>query len=699
MAMDFFQHQEDARRNTKVLVGLFVAAVVGIILAVHLAVGLTWQYAVVSEGAAPGGASPLADPLLFGAVALGVGLLVGTGSLYKIKALGSGGEGIARRLGGRPLDPGTADPEERRLLNVVEEIAIASGVPVPPVFVLDDEEGINAFAAGTEPGNAVIGVTRGCVTWLTRDELQGVVAHEFSHILNGDMRLNLRLIGILHGILLLGLIGRIVIHGGGRGRSRKGGGWIVILGLAVLVIGYVGTFMGNLIKAAVSREREFLADASAVQFTRNPAGIAGALKKIGGLPTGSEIENPRAPEASHMYFGQGVRSRLFGWLATHPPLPERIRRIDPGFEGAFPPVERPGPAVAAAEEAGVAGLAESGAAGPTGVATAETGAGAAGGPAPGGPAAPAVEGSGLEAAMERIGRPGQEHVVHARRVLEELPAAIRSAARQKDGARALVYALLLDGDSTVRAEQRRHLEASAEPGVAERLAALEEEVRSLPAEARLPLVEVAAATLRTLSAGEYRAFRDDVETLTAADGRTRLFEWVVARFLVHHLEPHFEEERRRRARGFDNLRGLSTDLACLLSFLAWAGHDDEVGARAAFDEAVSALSGVDGLEAWPEERCTLPALEGALDHLAHLVPRLKRDVLRACAYSIAADRRVTVEEGEIFRVVGDWLECPVPPLLPGTDLAGSDAAHPPGKASARSGGRDGDGGLGPARKE
>ncbi len=243
------------------------------------------------------------------------------------------------------LHPDSTDPDERRLLNVVEEMAIASGLPVPPVYLLENEPGINAFAAGHTPGDAVIAVTSGTLRRLSRDELQGVIGHEFSHILNGDMRLNIRLMGVLFGILVIGIVGWIIFRSsfGSPTRcpddddDRKGFNPIPLIGLALYVIGYVGVFFGNLIKAAVSRQREFLADASAVQFTRNPDGLAGALKKIGALAEGSQIQDPHAEEASHLFFGKAVGGldHFFGLLASHPPLVERIRRIDPSFTGDF----------------------------------------------------------------------------------------------------------------------------------------------------------------------------------------------------------------------------------------------------------------------------------------------------------------------------------------------------------------------------
>ena len=347
MATDFFQRQDHARRQTARLLVMFALSVAAIILAIYLVAVLgtagVQQDHRYGAHAHPAAQPSLWNPVLFAWVTLGTLLVVGFGSLYKIAELSAGGEQIALMLGGRAINPQTTDLAERRLLNVVEEMALASGIPVPPVYVLDHEPGINAFAAGHQPGDAVVAVSAGCLQYLTREELQGVMGHEFSHILNGDMRLNLRLIGIVYGILVLAILGYYVmrIAGVSSGDSKREGGaaGFFLLGLALLIFGYLGVFFGNLIKSAISRQREFLADASSVQFTRNPGGIAGALKKIGGLADGSRIRDGHASEISHMFFGDAFAGSFFNLFATHPPLEERIRALEPEFDGQFPEVQ------------------------------------------------------------------------------------------------------------------------------------------------------------------------------------------------------------------------------------------------------------------------------------------------------------------------------------------------------------------------
>ena len=333
--MNFFKSQDDARRKTGRLVVLFVLAVISLIVMTNLLVMIVFGYIRVEQGGTVDAAQVLhqVDWRAFMYIGAAVSFTIAMGSLYKVLALAGGGARVAEMLDAELLVYGSGDLKKQRLLNVVEEMAIASGTPVPPVYLLD-EAGINAFAAGYKPGDAVIGITRGALDKLNREQLQGVIAHEFSHILNGDMKLNIRLIGLLHGILLIGMIGYYILRSSSHSRRSKGGG-AVFLGLGLVIIGYAGTFFGNLIKAAVSRQREFLADASAVQYTRNPGGIAGALKRIGGDATGSIIENPSATQVSHALFSQGIKTWLGSLYATHPPLEKRIYSIQPDWDGEF----------------------------------------------------------------------------------------------------------------------------------------------------------------------------------------------------------------------------------------------------------------------------------------------------------------------------------------------------------------------------
>jgi Zn-dependent protease with chaperone function len=641
MATDFFHQQDAARRQTRRLIVLFVLAVVLIVLAIY---GVA---TMLTAAAAPPGepAPPAFDAARLALVTTIVLLVITSGSLFKILMLRDGGNSIAQMLGGRLIDPGSADQAGRRLLNVVEEMALAAGTPVPPVYILDNEHGINAFAAGFTPADAVIAVSRGALDHLTRDELQGVVGHEFSHILNGDMRLNLRLIGLVHGIVFISLIGQImfrsVAHGtyrvSGRDRDDRGGAVVAILiaGLALFVIGLVGVLLGRIIKCAISRQREFLADASSVQFTRNPDGIAGALKKIGGLAEGSRIENSNAEQACHMFFGQGVPS-LAQLLATHPPLAERIRRLDPSFDGRFPPVRD----VPDADEADRLVSAFSG------------------------PARPSTHTA--EEAMASIGSPTPDDVDYASALIGTLTPDLVAAAHEPFSARAVVYSVLLDADPAIRRAQLGELDARAEPGTVPEVLRLLPRVEGLEGDKRISLVDLTFPALLRLSDAQYRMFRGTIDALVAADRRVSLFEYTLQRMLVRHLDRVFFRLGPPRVR-FLSLDPVFGDALVLVSAIAWVGQSEGTAAERAFALGMAGLqenhAGERSVALLPPERCTLADVDRALGRLAQAAPAVKKRVLDACAASIAADGFVIPGEGELLRAISDSLDCPMPPLL------------------------------------
>jgi Zn-dependent protease with chaperone function len=656
--MDFFARQDVARRRTSLLVFFYVVAVILIVAGVYLAfTGIFIGIEAQQTGEADW--NKLWNAEVFAWVAGVTLLLVAVGSLYKMAQLRQGGAAVATLLGGRPVIRNTPDPAEKRLVNVVEEIAIASGTPVPPVYVLDEEEGINAFAAGFTPSDAVIGVTRGAVERLSRDELQGVIAHEFSHILNGDMRLNIRLMGVLHGILVLALAGYVILRvfpymmrSSGRGSSRGKGGAlgvalaIALFGLLVMIIGYIGVFFGKLIKSAVSRQREYLADASAVQFTRQPSGLAGALKKIGGLTRGSRLRSAHAEEASHLFFSNGLRSALLGLMATHPPLVERIQRIDPSFDGDFrkyaaapaAPRAAPGGAPRPALGAATAGLA----------------------------AVPATPRARFEARPEefvaRVGAPRPEHLEYASQLVAALPKKLSRATKDPFGARAVVYCLLLNSEAAPRQIQLKQLEQHADEAVYRETLGLVPALEGMDPQARLPLVDMAIPSLRDLSRKHYDAFVENVKQLIAADGRIDLFEYVVGRIIARHLAPSFGRTRPPVVR-YHAINPLADTCGALLSCLAYRGADDERAAQDAFARGAGRLRLKRPPVIAPKSACGLKTLDETLETLAHASPAIKKRVLEACTACVSADGKITVEEAELLRAVADSLDCPVPPFL------------------------------------
>jgi Zn-dependent protease with chaperone function len=644
MATDFFQQQDSARRKTFQLVVYFILAILCLIALVY---GLVLALNLYGTG------EPVSlwQPKLLLVVAAGVGVVVGGSSTFKVAQLASGGQAVALMMGAAEVPGTTTDARERRLLNVVEEMAIAAGVPVPPVYVLD-EPGINAFAAGYAPGDAVVAVSRGCLNYLNRDELQGVVAHEFSHILNGDMRLNIRLIGLIFGIMALTVIGRVLMHSAGRGSSgsRDSRGGQVMLGLGLFLLGLVGAFFGRLIQAAVSRQREYLADASAVQFTRNPDGIGGALKKIGGLSAGSRIEDPRAEEVGHMFFASAFRQGITGLLATHPPLDDRIRRLDPTFTGEYPEV-RP-VAVAASELEGprpgrvppFAGLPK----------------------LPGLPQVPLpVLGLAADEAAARVGHVDPEEIHYAQALTADLPDILRAAAQEPFSARALIYALLLDPRAELRDVQLARLKAGAEPRDFAETMRLAAPVEDLPDALRLPLLDLAMPALRQMSPRQHQAFRAQVEALMSADQRLNLFEYALRCVLHRHLDAQYLP-RRRTGPVQRSAKKLAGPVATVLALLAWVDEPGPDEAARAFDAGMRSYAGGDHTHRLPPRTdCSLAEFDAALQMLGQAVPDIKRRIVVACAACILANREVTVREAELLRAICDTLDCPLPPLVVG----------------------------------
>jgi Zn-dependent protease with chaperone function/uncharacterized tellurite resistance protein B-like protein len=661
--VDFFETQDRARRLSRRLVALYGLAVAGLILGVYLVALVALGYAGVDGlSSGPG----LFRPGLFLAVALGMGVLIGGGASFRTAQLRQGGSAVAGLLGGRRVDPGTGDPKERVLLNVVEEMAIASGVPVPEVFVLDRESGINAFAAGHTLNDAAVAVTRGALDAFTRDELQGVMAHEFSHILNGDMRLNIRLMGILFGILLLTVVGRGVLrgsfYGGGvrrsGGRDGRSGGQVALIGLALVVLGYLGVVMGRLIQAAVSRQREYLADAAAVQFTRNPEGIAGALKRIGASKDGSRLADHHAEEASHLFFARGVGRGLTGLTATHPPLPDRIRRIEPGWDGTFevrPPTARPGPADRE----------------PARFRPAD--------------AFPGGGGALFAAILASAGTLGAGQLAEARRILAGVPEEARRRLRTPEGAVEGVLALLLSDVGAEPAARQRADEAIARrlgDRTARGAAELQAVVAAVGAEGRLPVFELALPALRQLPRERAAALREAVGEVIRADGEVRPFEYAAYHLMRRNLPAVGKEELPSNRPGATPLSRLSAEVGLVLSALAWSGADTPTDAETAFRAGVAALTrgGArpnEDLHLLPRGAVGLDAVDAALARLEGSAPAARKELLAAATAVVTADGRIDLQEVELLRAFAEALEVPVPPLRP----AATGTERPPAPSS------------------
>ncbi len=642
--MDFFSAQDEARKKTTLMITLFAIAVVLLVVLTNLF--LMAAMAIAGGESDPGHLPGVAGLMQqfswpqFFTVGSGVAVVILLGSLFRSWTMGRGGKAVAEMMGGALISSSSRDPDHRRLLNIVEEISIASGTQTPLVYVMQDEPGINAFAAGITTGDAAVVVTRGCLSQLNRSELQGIIAHEFSHILNGDMRLNMRLIGMLFGILMLGLIGRFLIRisATSRSSSKQGSGLpLIALGAGLFILGYAGTFIGNLIKASVSRQREYLADASAVQFTRDPDGIGGALIRIGALEDGSLLRNADAAEFSHAFFSEGVRNHFLSLLATHPPLKQRILRILPHWDGKFTPADNAGWKHSQQIDKQIA----SGDAGRRRIAAATT---------------LLLE---LFQRIEKNASPDAETIAYAADLVESIPQAILQNSRDPYGARAIVFALLIDRDDDTAAQQITALHKQTEVDVALLTRQLAPVIRQLAPQQRLAVIEMAVPALRELSARHFQLFKRNIDALIQFDADVTLFEWTLQKIVVCSLSA----DHSRGALQSDKSRLLGQllpECAILLSVIARSSAQDEAEAGKAFRAAAKELE-TDKIHLLASHEATVEAMDSALEKLAQLRPLHKQRLLRASAVCVSADGRVAAVEVELLRAISLLLNCPMPP--------------------------------------
>ena len=630
--MDFFKEQDKSKTKTTQLIGLFTLAVVAVVLAVYaIAVFILFSHGARQPGFNPAEFHWVQPQLGFWVVSVTL-LVIFIGSITKIIGLAKGGSSVAENLGGRLVNASTTDPDERKLVNVVEEMSIASGIAVPQVYILDREKGINAFAAGYAPNDAVVAVTRNCLKLLTRDELQGVIAHEFSHILNGDMRLNIRLIGFLSGIMVIANIGYLILRS--RSGSRKSGIQIVLIGIGLLVIGFVGQLFGRIIQAAVSRQREYFADASSVQFTRNPQGISGALKKIGGFKPGSRIRSPNAGEICHMFFGKAIRT-LF---ATHPPLADRIQRLEPDFDGQFLPLK-----ISDEELAPLAPELKK--------------------PEMGIPEQPvAAFAIGAESVVKRPGHVTAADLNHSMALLAAIPDKVKNELSDILGSILITCALLLDKDPAVKNRQIKNLQKVVPAAIIRQILIYENELKNVNPQLRLAIMDLALPSLRQMSARQYTKFQEIIQILVEADAKLSLFEFALQEIITHRLGATFKRYKKEVV--YKNIGSLVLDAVNILSKLAHVGHPEEAAARAAFKSGWAKLHIRDSRwDLLPATEVTFKALHVAMKRFSLATPGVKKSILEACAHCVLHDQKVTAKEAELLRAVAYSFDIPLPPFI------------------------------------
>jgi Zn-dependent protease with chaperone function len=641
--MDFFGAQARARHQTRLLAWGFAACVLGVVLVLNVVVLAVLRIAYAAgEHAEPMQASLGDWALLHPGTALFtsvvVGGFIGAASLFRMLQLREGGGYVARSLGGVRVERGTPDPRRRQLHNIVEEMALASGVPMPEVHVLEREECINAFAAGYTPANAAVAVTRGALAQLNRDQLQGVIAHEFSHILNGDMRLSMRLVGLVFGLMAVSLAGRLLIRLSANDRRPA---WpLLLIGIAVLVIGQVGFWAGRILQAWISRKRECLADASAVQFTRNPEGLRDALIRAAAPGSTSRFANTAMEEVAHMLFAPG-RHRF---LATHPPLLERVQALDPHVNQAQ--------LDSMLRRAAAQMLRERDAAPATTPGTAGVGAA----PATLGVAVPAA--AALIAAS--IGQPGRQHLTRAVALRHALPATLRASADEPEQAQALLLALVLLAEPVLREQQLQLIDSRSAPGLAQRVRQAADLAGALDPMLRLPAVLQLFPALRALPAPDRMNLTQLLTQLMRADGRLSVFEYALEKLALRALAA---PGRPREPHGRLALDQRAAAIGVVFSVLAQHGAAGAAQARQAYEAGIAPLlprlrPAYSVIDNWPV------VFDQALESLCALQITAKQLLIEGLVRCIAHDETLAPQEAELLRAICAVLECPLPPVLP-----------------------------------
>ncbi len=652
--MNFFEHQAKARSQSRWIIFAFIAVTLLIVLAVDLIVLVFLAaHGPVMDGAnyvSQGALSGIANKDLWtnnaGLLLTSSGVtasIIGLSSLGKIAALRSGGGKVARDMGATIVTPDTRDPLRRRLYNVVEEISLASGAPVPEVYVMENEPGINAFAAGYTPADAAIAVTQGTLEKLTRAELQGVVAHEFSHIFNGDMRINIRMMGVIFGIMVIAILGRKFLHATSYRRSSRdnNAGAIVAVGIGLMAIGYIGLFFARWMKSALSRQREYLADASAVQFTRDPSGIAGALKKIAAFDHSSYLKGD-AEEVSHMLFGSGYRQLMF---ATHPPLEKRIERIEKRFDpGEIRDLaaklrkqehrEHAEAVIAEEEQARKAERKKSG---------------------------------GLfdfENMVSNIGNPDMERIAAAAMITASLSEGISSAARSLEWAPEVLFYCLLDNDPELREQQLLIVVKQMGDISEQKLRHLLTAHGTVQADQRLPLLEICFPNLKRRPMSDIENILETIDLLAAADKRIDSFEYLLSRLVKQYMyEAH--TPNRTKLHGSGKLKDCVDELTKVVSVVAAHGQNSKTAAglqaaQKAFRAGMAVVdinhTNLSFTDDWQHD------LDKAIDELDELSASEKSKVVAALARTVLDDRKIVTEEHEMLRVICSLIHVPLPIL-------------------------------------
>lgn len=633
--MNFFEYQDKARLNTKLLILLLVIAVIFIILAINAAIALYLIFGVEEFNKAQ-----LPQILLYSSII--VILFVLFFSLFKKIKLAKGGTYVAQNLGAVELDYTTKDFKEKQLINVVEEMAIASGTPVPKIFILE-EENINAFAAGHNIDDAVVAVTRGALEKFNRDELQAVIAHEFSHIFNGDMRININLMALLFGIIAISHFGRSIIESRYYSRDRNSdASKIIIVGLVLMIIGYIGVFFGKIIKALISRQREYLADASSVQFTRNPKAIANALKKIGADFEHQEIKSAKAEEYSHAFFSQISPSQFFSKLfATHPPLDQRIKRVEPNWNGEF--------------EAEILQNSNN--------EFSDTQNNNSNNKQQMASIASTIMASAMINKIENIGNINQDSIDNAHNLIQNIPTKIIDYIHDLKTTQLVIFAsLIAKKKESLIEKQLQYLKTNYESNLATKNIEVIQDCYDFfynnNRKIRLAVIELAFLGLKQMSEEQYLKFKEICNWLIKSDGKISLSEWCIKKIIFKTLDRNFNYQDQIADSKY-HINDVANEVSVILSLLANIGKRNEDDSNDKFNLAIKEFKLSRKIKLLTKTETNFKAVSQSFKKLTMLKAKDKEIFLKLCVRCASSDDVITNAESELLQAIAAILDCPI----------------------------------------
>ena len=655
--MDFFSRQNDAQARSRAFFTAFFPAVFLAVVILYFVI----TACMVTMGILPSiiygypqKILSLRPFLIVGSVISGIIFFISWRTIRTIKK--GGGAYIAQVMGGELLET-PKDLKETQIINVVEEMAVASGLPRPRIYIFPNEFSINAVTAGLDHDDAIIALTCGAVTHLSRDELQCVVAHEFAHILNGDYALNLTMAGWLSGLLFFSVKGLELLSVTSDAANKyinntKQGDvgallLITIVGVILYVGGGIGKLGAELVQAAISRQREYMADAFAVQFTRNPASLAGALKKIAGYPRRGTIKNSRALMMKSFFIASPTQSQDL-WQ-THPPLEERITTLDPHWDGKIVPIELPpipqrnysilGHDGLGATTGGQHQLMETAEKLPTGW-----------------PGALVLgllaTGSGGIRQKNLIG----QGMTAATSLCKEIPAKLLKATTEPAFADPLIAAIFCRNADFKAA----HLEI-IRSGLGPEAAAWAEDFQPLMADSfRLPLLSLATPALKAFNAEQRLRLAKTIKELIEADGKLDLFEIAAWQILKKHLGLTKPKSYSYQS-GLAGLAGsIQKDAVTIVSAMAHLGSDSREKAEAAFAVGMTHFTQWPSFDLLPSDAVTSKELALALDRFSGVSEKIKNTLVLATVGAALHDHQITQKEYELLRALAAALDIPLP---------------------------------------